>query len=64
MAVSTSNLKFTKATITFEGEEVFITEYSKDDTKTYNLLECLREFENIDGLALTIQKNKELPTQD
>ncbi len=63
MATSTNNLKFSKATITFEDGEVMITEYLKDETKTYNLLECLREFENVDGIALTIQKNRELPSE-
>ncbi len=63
MATSKNNLKFSKATITFEDGEVMITEYLKDETKTYNLLECLREFENVDGIALTIQKNRELPSE-
>ena len=41
-----------------------ITEYLKDETKTYDLIECLKEFENVDGIALTIQKNRELPSHE
>lgn len=64
MAISTNNLKFSKATITFEDENVYITEYLKDETKTYDLIECLRDFENVDGIALTIQKNREIPAHE
>lgn len=64
MATSTNNLKFSKATITFEDDRVMITEYLKDETKTYDLIECLRDFENVDGIALTIQKNREIPSQE
>lgn len=64
MAVSTNNVKFQKATITFEEGKVLITEYLKDETKTYDLVECLRDFENVDGIALTIQKNKEIPAHE
>ncbi len=64
MATNTNNLKFSKATITFEDDRVMITEYLKDETKTYDLIECLKEFENVDGIALTIQKNRELPSHE
>lgn len=67
MAKESRNLQFSKATITFEenenGVSVFVTEFLKETTNTYDLIEVLKQFENIDGLTITIKRDRELPSE-
>lgn len=61
MAKFSTSTKFSKAQITFEEDgRVLITEYLKDDTKTYDLLEVLRGFDGVENINLSISKDAEL----
>lgn len=54
---------FSKATITFEEDgEIIITEYTKDETIPYSLTKILKEWENIDGISLSIKKEAQRPS--
>lgn len=54
---------YSKATITFEEDnEIMITEYTKDETIQYSLTKVLKEWENIDGISLTIKKEAQRPS--
>jgi hypothetical protein len=64
MAKNSMSTKFVKATITEEEidgkKQLIITEYLKDETKTYNLTEELVKFMGVEGIALTISTDSEL----
>ena len=64
MAKETKSIGFSKATISIEDGQFIITEYLKDETKTYNLTEKLQEWENIEGITLSIKKDSEVPSQE
>lgn len=54
---------YSKATITFEEDgEIMITEYLKDETIQYSLTKVLKEWENIDGIGLSIKQEKQRPS--
>ncbi|MBZ9693411.1 MULTISPECIES: YonK family protein [unclassified Clostridium] len=54
---------YSKATITFEDDgEIMITEYNKEDVVQYSLTKVLEEWENIDGVSLTIKKEAQRPS--
>lgn len=64
MAKNSMSTKFAKATITEEEidgkKQLIITEYLKDETKTYNLTEELVKFMGVEGISLTISTDSEL----
>lgn len=65
LATSSNNLKFKNATITFENDNtILITEYEKDKTRVFDLIKCLKTYENIDGISLTIDRKTQLEGQD
>ncbi|WP_346938161.1 YonK family protein [uncultured Clostridium sp.] len=64
MAKENKSIQFSKAIITEEDGEFIITEYQKEDTKVYNLNEKLREWLDIEGITLSLKKDKELPSEE
>ena len=64
MAKENKSIQFSKAIITEEDGEFIITEYQKQDTKVYNLNEKLREWIDIEGITLSLKKDKELPSEE
>lgn len=64
MAKLTKSVAFKNATIEITNEEneikATITEYEKDDTKVYDLLSVLNEYNGIDGISLTIKQDSNL----
>jgi len=64
MAKENKSIQFSKAVITEENGEFIITEYQKEDTKVYNLNEKLREWLDIEGITLSLKKDKELPSEE
>lgn len=65
MAKKTFKTSFTKASITKEGDKYIITEYLKDETKTYDLSAYLDELIGEEGLAVNFNKDSELiPIED
>jgi hypothetical protein len=60
MAKNSISTKFTKSTITKEEGKYIITEVTKDDTNSYDLSAVLDKLIDVEGLALTINKDNEL----
>lgn len=64
MAKQSLNTTFKNAEITEEDGVFTITEYNKDDTKTYNLTEILKNHIGMEGLSIRIAKDSELPSEE
>lgn len=60
MAKISKTVSLKNATICMD--DMTITEYMKDDTKTYDLKNLLNEWNGIDGISLTIRQDNEMPT--
>ena len=41
-----------------------ITEFTKDDTKVYDLKKVLQDWDNIDGISLTIKQDNDVPADE
>ncbi len=65
MAKRKTNISFKNAEIIFEEDgKITITETTKDNTLTYDLIEELKKFKNVEGITLSIGHDVELPTMD
>ena len=66
MAIESRSLKFSKATITRDGEtgDFVIEEVKKDDIVVTNLSNKLDEYIGIDGLEITISKKTETISEE
>ena len=64
MAKQSIATSFKNAKITEENGEFIITEYTKDDTKQFNLTKVLREYIGTEGLSIRISKDGELPSEE
>jgi hypothetical protein len=62
MAQDSRTLTFKNATI--NTHDWTITEFSKEETKTYDLKEILNNWSDIDGLNFSLKQVDELPTID
>lgn len=62
MAKRTKTETFKNAII--DMDDMTITETFKDDSKTYNIMDILKEWDNIDGVSLTIKRDAEIPSED
>lgn len=62
MAKKVKSLSFTNATISIADNT--ITEYTKDDTIEYNLMNVLKEWSEIDGLSISFKQNNDVSTRD
>lgn len=62
MAQLVKQVNFKNATINLGDKS--ITEFSRDDSKTYDLYGVLSDFDGIDGISLTIKQSDELHEKD
>ena len=60
MAKNSFKTSFSKATITKEDGKYIITEYNKDDVKSYDLSSALDGVIGVEGLSLAFNKDSEL----
>ena len=62
MAKKTKSIAFKNATINID--DMTITEFTKDDTKVYDLKKVLQDWDNIDGISLTIKQDNHVPADE
>lgn len=62
MAKSTKTVSFSKATLEVDNENdvITITEYTKDETKVYDFLKILKEWNGIENISLSIKMDDEI----
>ena len=58
----TKSISLKNATINLEDETV--TEYTKDETKTYNICKILEDWNHVDGVSITIKQDNEVPADE
>lgn len=58
----TKSISLKNATINLEDETV--TEYTKDETKTYNIRKILEDWDHVDGVSITIKQDDEVPADE
>ena len=64
MAVESRSLKFSKATISMEGNDFILEEVKKDDSIVTNLTNKLKEYVGIEGLEISIMKKSETASEE
>lgn len=62
MAKKTKSIAFKNAIINID--DMTITEFTKDDTKVYDLKKVLQDWDNIDGISLTIKQDNDVPADE
>lgn len=62
MAKASKSVSFTKATI--NTEDMTITEYLKDETNVFNLIEVLQEWNNVENISITLKKDANLDSPE
>ena len=62
MAKASKSIAFKNATINID--DMTITEFTKDDTKVYDLKKVLQDWDNIDGISLTIKQDNDVPADE
>lgn len=62
MAKKSKTIAFKNATI--NKEDMTITEYNKDDVKTYSIKKLIEEWDGIDGISLTIKQDDDVPADE
>lgn len=62
MAKKTKSIAFKNATISID--DMTITEFTKDDTKVYDLKKVLQDWDNINGISLTIKQDNDVPADE
>ena len=62
MVKSNHTVTYTKAVI--DKEAGTITEYLKDCTNVYFIDNILDEWDGVEGISITIKKDKELPSEE
>lgn len=56
------SVRLKNATINLDNGTV--TEVSKDDVKVYRLENILKEWNNVDGVSITITKDDDVPSEE
>lgn len=62
MAKRTKSVSFKNAVIS--KDDMMITEYIKDDTRSYNLLNLIEEWNGVEGISLTIKQDDDIPSDE
>lgn len=62
MAKASKSIAFKNATI--DKSEMTITEITKDDTKVYSIEKLLEEWDQIEGISLTIKQDDDVPADE
>ena len=58
------NITQTFSNITIDTNDMTLTEYKKDVTNVYKILDVLKQWEGIKDVTLTIKRDSEVPTYD
>lgn len=58
------NITQTFSNITIDTNDMTLTEYKKDVTNVYKILDVLKQWEGIKDVTLTIKRDSEVPTFD
>ena len=45
-------------------EDETVTEYTKDETRTYNIRKILKDWDQVDGVSITIKQDDEVPADE
>ena len=62
MAKASKYIAFKNAVI--DKSEGTITEFTKDDTKTYSIDKLLEDWDGIEGISLTIKQDDDVPADE
>ena len=62
MAKASKSIAFKNAVI--DKAEGTITEFSKDDTKVYSIEKLLEEWDQVEGISLTIKQDDDVPADE
>ena len=62
MAKASKTIAFKNAVI--DKAEGTITEFTKDDEKTYSIEKLLTEWDGIEGISLTIKQDDDVPADE
>ena len=62
MAKRTKSIAFKNAVI--DTNDMTITEFIKDDTKVYDLNKILADWNDVEGISLTIRQDNEVPADE
>ena len=62
MAKASKSIAFKNAVI--DKAEGTITEFTKDDTKTYSIDKLLEDWDGIEGISLTIKQDDDVPADE
>lgn len=62
MAKASKSIAFKNAVI--DKSEGTITEFTKDDTKTYSIDKLLEDWDGIEGISLTIKQDNDIPADE
>lgn len=62
MAKASKSIAFKNAVI--DKEEGTITEFTKDDTKVYSIEKLLEDWDQIEGISLTIKQDDDVPADE
>ena len=58
MAKKSTSVVFKNSTINLK--DMTITEYTKDDSTTYNIMDVLKDWDTVDGVSLSLKQDDEL----
>lgn len=58
----TKSISLKNATINLE--DATVTEYMKDETKTYNIHKILEDWDHVDGVSITIKQDDEVSADE
>lgn len=62
MAKASKSIAFKNAVI--DKAEGTITEFTKDDTKTYSIDKLLEDWDQVEGISLTIKQDDDVPADE
>ena len=62
MAKASKSIAFKNAVI--DKAEGTITEFTKDDTKVYSIEKLLEDWDQVEGISLTIKQDDDVPTDE
>lgn len=62
MAKASKSIAFKNATI--DKAEGTITEFTKDDTKVYSIEKLLEDWDQVEGISLTIKQDDDVPADE
>ena len=64
MAKCATSVLFNNAVISCENGLWEITEYTKDDSQTFNLCDVLMKFKDVEGVALSLKQTGDMTPEE